>query len=117
MWPFVGSCILVIVTNEPTTPIATPTAEQVRDRAYDILVARGVDPFDAHTTVWSAACETARSDLLVEAARLRRTWTVWCPDGEVRHPEPFATQAEALTFAEWGHCCTAVHTHRIAPTV
>lgn len=45
------------------------------------------------------------------------TWTVWCQDGVVRHPAPCATRAEALTFAEWGHCCLAVHTHRIAPTV
>lgn len=51
---------------------APSAAEAVRDRAYAILTAQGVDPLAASATLWSAACETARSDMAVEAARLRR---------------------------------------------
>lgn len=39
---------------------------------------------------------------------------VRCEDGIVRHLHEgvgsFATQAEAATWAEWGHCCTNRHT-------
>lgn len=49
-----------------------PTAEAVRDRAYEILTRQGIHPLDASQTLWSMACETARSELAVEAARARR---------------------------------------------
>jgi hypothetical protein len=34
--------------------------------------------------------------------------TVTCEDGAIRHA-PFASMAEARTWAEWGHCCTNRH--------
>lgn len=40
-------------------------------------------------------------------------WIVTCSDGVQRHPEPFATHAEALRWREWGHCCLSAH--RIEP--
>ena len=62
------------MTTEPTPRPSNPrpTAEQVRDRAHAICIAWGVDPFTASRTTWGAACGTARSDLLVEAARIMR---------------------------------------------
>lgn len=39
-----------------------------------------------------------------------RRFTVTCEDGQVRHREPFATRAEADTFADQGHACTNQHT-------
>ena len=44
-------------------------------------------------------------------------FTVICEDNIVRHDQPFATRAEAQTFAEWGHCCTAKHDIRQGRTV
>lgn len=53
---------------DTVTNYRTPTtAEQTRDRAHAICIRWGVDPFDASHAVWSAACEVARADLLVEA--------------------------------------------------
>lgn len=38
---------------------------------------------------------------------------VVCEDGRVRHAETFATRAEAVRWAEWGHACTSHH--RVVP--
>jgi len=35
---------------------------------------------------------------------------VECEDGEVRHSLAFADLGSARHWAEWGHCCTNVHT-------
>lgn len=36
-------------------------------------------------------------------------FTVTCPDGTVRHVDPFATLEAAELFAEWGHACRRRH--------
>lgn len=38
------------------------------------------------------------------------TYRVQCEDGQYRHPQSFGTMDKAKQFAEWGHCCTNVHT-------
>jgi hypothetical protein len=45
----------------------------IRDRAWAILTSQGVDPLDCSQALWSAACETARSDLMVEIRREARS--------------------------------------------
>lgn len=40
---------------------------------------------------------------------------VRCQDGMVRHPLPFASRAEADTWAEWAHACTATHVFEEVP--
>jgi hypothetical protein len=43
---------------------------ELRDRAYDVLAERGVDPLNATTEEWGAAVETARgSELVYESWR------------------------------------------------
>lgn len=44
----------------------------IESRAHDILTAQGTDPSTCCSALYSAACETARSDLKVEAARKAR---------------------------------------------
>lgn len=39
---------------------------------------------------------------------------VVCEDDKVRHDAPFTDYAEAVTFAENGHACTAATSHRVA---
>ena len=47
-------------------------------------------------------------------------FTVHCPDGAVRHDDPFDSAADAVQFAEWGHACLAGSAHTFSaftPTV
>lgn len=42
------------------------TNDEIRDLAYATLKDRGIDPIDATTAVWAAACDEARATLAAE---------------------------------------------------
>ena len=71
--------VFAALSPEARQAIATAAAHggetAVRDRACFILALQGVDPVTCSQALWSAACETARSDLAVEAGRARRAVT------------------------------------------
>jgi len=46
--------------------------DAVRDRAHVVLARQGVDAHEASPALWSAACETARSEIALELAQARR---------------------------------------------
>lgn len=42
-------------------------------------------------------------------------YSVNCPDGQRRHVEPFANEADAYRWADQGHCCMSPRLHTIIP--